>query len=192
MSALRLRPKEQKAPRSAAVLVPLMTGGELSVLFEVRSAAVYQPGEVCFPGGGMELGESPRDCALRETQEELGIAPEKVRIFAELEPYIHISSRTVYPVLGELSPDSAAHITQSEAEVAETFTAPLQWFRDHPPEVVGYDMVPDPDTIPEMLYPTVSRYRNRRKTLVWNYQGHLIWGLTARILQEVLQRVTEE
>lgn len=191
MGTLHLRPKEQKNPRSAAVLVPLMTGGELSVLFEVRSASVNQPGEICFPGGGMEPGETPVDCALRETEEELGIPPEKVRMFAELDPYIHISSRTVYPVLGELPVEVLSHMTRSEDEVAQTFTVPLQWFRDHPPEVLSYDMVPDPDTIPEVLYPTVSHYRNHRKTLVWVYQGHVIWGLTARILQEVLQRIVQ-
>lgn len=186
-----MRPKEQKAPPSAAVLVPLVTGGELSVLFEVRSASVRQPGEVCFPGGRMEAGETPRDCALRETREELSIPPEKIRLFASLEPYLHISGRAVYPVVGELSRDAVEHLIQNRAEVAETFTVPLEWLREHGPEMLGYDMVPDLDTIPEVLYPTVSRYRNRHKTPVWVYQGHVIWGLTARILQEVLQRMGE-
>ena len=52
-----------------AVLVPLVEhDGELSVLYEVRAATLRrQPGEVCFPGGRMEPGETPEVSALRET-----------------------------------------------------------------------------------------------------------------------------
>ena len=58
-----------------AVLVPVVEwNGKLHLLFEVRSDALRrQPGEVCFPGGRMEEGESPTQCALRETEEELAI-----------------------------------------------------------------------------------------------------------------------
>jgi len=58
-----------------AVLVPLVEReGKLRLLYEVRAQGMKrQPGEVCFPGGRMEPGEDPIACALRETQEELGI-----------------------------------------------------------------------------------------------------------------------
>ena len=58
------------ARRSYAVLVPLLrTADGLRLLFEVRAAALRQGGEVCFPGGRMEPGETPEECALRDTEE---------------------------------------------------------------------------------------------------------------------------
>ena len=63
-------------PADAAVLVPLvqLSSGP-ALLYEVRSGSVHQPGEICFPGGRVEPGENPVDTALRETYEEMALAP---------------------------------------------------------------------------------------------------------------------
>ena len=70
------------ARHSYAVLCPLVERPDgLHLLFEVRSAALHrQPGEVCFPGGRMEAGETPEQCALRETEEELAIPRQEVEV----------------------------------------------------------------------------------------------------------------
>ena len=68
-------PRLSGAKAAFAVLVPLVyEKGEPSLLFEVRADTLNrQPGEVCFPGGRMEGGETPLQCALRETEEELSL-----------------------------------------------------------------------------------------------------------------------
>lgn len=64
------------------MLIPLVEkDGELHLLFEVRAKHMEsQPGEICFPGGHVEQGENPKDAALRETFEELGIPTEKIEL----------------------------------------------------------------------------------------------------------------
>ena len=65
-----------------AVLCPFVETSEgPHLLFEVRAANLRQGGEVCFPGGRMEAGESPADCALRETEEELSIPRQEITLF---------------------------------------------------------------------------------------------------------------
>ena len=70
-----------KRPRPAAVLIPLLpNGNSYDVLFEVRSAGIAQPGDICFPGGTMEPGETPEVAAVRETTEELLVSREQIRV----------------------------------------------------------------------------------------------------------------
>ena len=100
------RPSLQQARGEFAVLVPLVEGPEgLSLLYEVRPAKLHHhSGEVCFPGGRMEPGETPRQCALRETREELGIPAERIELLGDLDFLYLRSEGLMYPVLARLDP----------------------------------------------------------------------------------------
>lgn len=78
---------EKEKIRRAAVLVPLIQkGGEYHVVFEVRAGSLKtQPGEICFPGGAVERGETPKQAAVRETMEELLINRCQIRVIAPLD-----------------------------------------------------------------------------------------------------------
>ena len=105
-----------------AILVPLVEAdhGD-ALLLEVRSQLVKQPGEVCFPGGKAESGESAAEAAVRETCEELGIGPETIEILSELPPLIMGDGRKVCPVSARLHIDGIDGLRVSEDEVAEVF-----------------------------------------------------------------------
>ena len=71
-----------------AVLIPLIEreDGNVDVLFETRAQELdAQPGEICFPGGAMEGGESPLETALRETCEEIGVAADDIEIIGQMD-----------------------------------------------------------------------------------------------------------
>lgn len=167
----------------AAVLIPLVeTEYGTAILFEVRSDNVPQPGEICFPGGRIEEGETATEAALRETWEELGIPPEKITVVRELEPDITLRGNVIQPILGKLDSSILNDIVLSDGEVKEIFLVPEEWFRDVP--VREYYLR---DEIPEALAAYMKNYPDLEfKTFYWEYEGHGIWGLTARMLRRYI------
>lgn len=180
------------ASRSYAVLCPLVEGKDgLRLLFEVRAPQLRQGGEVCFPGGKMEPGESPADCALRETEEELSIPRGEVKLLGTPDFICNQRGFLLRPVLGLVSPAGFAALRPSPAEVAEAFTAPLAFFRETEPDLRRYALVPQvPEDFP---YGPVGIPRDypwscgRVEVPIWYYQGRAIWGMTARLVQEIIR-----
>ena len=173
-----------------AVLCPLVEMPDgLHILFEVRAAGLRQAGEVCFPGGRMEAGETVAQCALRETEEELGIPAPEVQLLGETDFLCNQRGFLLRPVIGLVSEAGMAALRPSPAEVAEVFTVPLRFFKETPPEVYGYDLVPQiPDDFPYEalgIDPSYPWNRGRNDVPAWHYEGHIIWGMTARILRDI-------
>lgn len=180
-----------------AVLCPLVEKEDgLHFLLEVRAAGLRQGGEICFPGGRAEEGESPEACALRETFEELAIPPAEVELIGKSDFLCHPGNFILQPVLGIVSPAGLAAMQPASAEVAEVFTVPVSWLRDNPPQVFSYDLKPEMKD--NALYDALGispdyRWRSGRADVpVWHYEGHVIWGMTARILRNILQRLEQE
>lgn len=179
------------ARHSYAVLCPLVEKEDgPHLLFEVRAAGLRQGGEVCFPGGRMEAGETPEQCALRETQEELSIPAETVTLLGRTDFICNQRGFLLCPVLGLVSPDGMAALRPSADEVAETFTVPLDFFRTTPPQVYTYDLLPHvPEDFPYEAVGISREYpwaAGQVEVPVWQYEGHAIWGMTARIAQHLI------
>ncbi|MDD3346157.1 CoA pyrophosphatase [Oscillibacter sp.] len=178
---------------SYAVLCPLLERPDgLHLLFEVRAAHLRQGGEVCFPGGKMEAGETASVCALRETQEELSIPPSTVRLLGTPDFICNQKGFLLQPVLGLVSPAGLTAMRPSPAEVAEVFTVPLSFFRETAPALYGYELSPQvPENFP---YESVGIPRSypwshgHVEVPVWHYEGHVIWGMTARIARAVAEK----
>lgn len=177
---------------SYAVLCPLAETAEgLSLLYEVRAAALRQGGEVCFPGGRQEPGESPADCALRETEEELAIPRTAVRVIGAMDFIANQRGFLLRPFLGLVSEEGLGAMRPSPAEVAEAFTIPLAFLRETPPEVWSYALAPQvPEDFP---YERVGIPRDypwaagRVEVPVWHFRGHVLWGMTARITWDIVR-----
>ena len=180
------------ARHSYAVLCPLVERPEgLHLLFEVRARNLSQGGEVCFPGGRAEAGESPVACALRETEEELSIPPSAVTVLGTPDFICNQMGFLLRPVLGLVSPAGLAALRPSPDEVAEVFTAPLSFFAETAPEPWRYELVPQvPEDFP---YESVGIPRDYPwnhgwvDVPVWYWQGHAVWGMTARLVRDLIK-----
>jgi 8-oxo-dGTP pyrophosphatase MutT (NUDIX family) len=135
----------------AAVLVPIYrdTDNRLRVVFIRRAPGGVHGGELAFPGGKFEATDnSMRFTALRETHEEIGLAPESVRILTELPPITtKFSGFKIYPFLGAITP---SNWVIDENEVAEVIDFDLESLTDsarYGEEVVHYDSWPEPRII---------------------------------------------
>lgn len=173
-----------------AVLCPLVEQPDgLRLLFEVRAAGLSQGGEVCFPGGRLEPGEAPAEAALRETEEELSIPRREVQLLGTPDFLCSQRGFLLRPHLGLVSPAGFASLSPSASEVAEVFTVPVAFFRDTPPELYSYDLLPQPPLdFPYEEVGVSQDYpwaRGKVDVPVWYWQGHAIWGMTARIVRHI-------
>ncbi len=177
-----------------AVLLPLVENeGEVEVLFEVRSLSLRrQPGEISFPGGKMENGDgSPKTTAVRETAEELGLPREEIEVIHDLGVIVPPYQMAIHTFVGILK--RAELISFNPEEVQEVFTVPLETLLAQEPEVYELDLRLIPDkNFPYQHITGGKEYRFRRKKIpeyFFFYKNYVIWGLTARILQQFLQLV---
>lgn len=177
---------------TSAVLIPLIDiGGELNILFEKRALSIaVQPGEICFPGGRREEGETPIETAVRETCEELLIRPEQIEVLGSLDPETAPIGAPLWPFVGLLKD---YHGTFSPAETDHIFTVPLSWFAEHPPKCYMTQMVTVPgEDFPYDLIPGGRDYpwtKRRREIYFYRHPQAVIWGVTGGILHQFLELV---
>ncbi|UEM04640.1 CoA pyrophosphatase [Skermanella rosea] len=153
--------------RHAAVLVPLVERPDgMTVIFTQRTAHLAaHAGQISFPGGGMEpTDQDALACALRETSEEIGLAPERVEVAGRLDTYVTRTGFEITPIVGFVRPPFI--LNPDPFEVAEVFEVPLDFF----------------------LKPGAARKETRqfqgtqRYFYVFPYEHRYIWGATAGML----------
>lgn len=159
----------------AAVLLPIIERPSgLTVLFTVRAVGLrHHAGQVSFPGGRLDPCDlGPREAALRESAEEIGLSAELVEVAGYLPNYLTITGFSVTPVVGFVRPEFEPR--PDAKEVSEAFEVPLE----------------------AVLEPANMRLRHKRLLGVklpyfeMPWEEHRIWGATAAMLvtfREILQ-----
>lgn len=179
-----------------AVLLPLIQqDDEMFVLFEVRSLQLRrQPGEICFPGGKMDLcDQSPRETAIRETCEELGIEREHITHIVPLDYMFSPFGMVIYPFVAFVD---IANMQINEKEVEDVFTVPLTFFVETNPQIYRVQFEPKPeDDFPFDDIPGGREYNWRPRHMeehFYYYKDKVIWGLTAKIVYHFTQLIQKE
>jgi 8-oxo-dGTP pyrophosphatase MutT (NUDIX family) len=168
---LRHRKKEKitgKNLRASAVLIPLFYNqGQCHVLFTERSDAVnFHKGQVCFPGGTQESSDSSLlQTALREIEEEISLKAKDVEILGELDDSVTLTSNYVISPFVAFIPHPYP-FKADDREIKEIFSVPLSFLMDEA--------------------------NSRQDSYDYEYEGHIIWGATARILRQFIDLLKSE
>ncbi len=161
------------ASKPAAVLVPVVDRGEPMVLLTIRTQQLAShAGQVAFPGGKIDPDDdSPLAAALREAEEEIGLAPALVEPLGYLDLYLTFSGFRILPMVARVKPDFA--LVLNPWEVTETFEVPLTF----------------------LMNPANHQRRSRdwkgitREFYAMPFENHYIWGITAGILRNLYERI---
>ncbi|CUS43924.1 MAG: CoA pyrophosphatase [Pseudomonadota bacterium] len=165
---------DQSAPlMNAAVLVAVTDRSRPGVILTQRTDNLSRhPGQVAFPGGRIDPGDSGAiDAALREAEEEIALPRDRVIVIGEADRYRTVTGFDVTPVIGIVPPDLI--LIPSAAEVAQVFEVPLDFVLDAANHVEA----------------TVEWQGRNRHYYEINWDGHRIWGATAAMIVNLSRRL---
>lgn len=156
----------------SAVLVPIYNKeGQCHIIFTQRTDKVkVHKGQISFPGGACQEGESRLETALRESQEEIDLAPADVEVLGELDDAVTLDSNyVVTPFVGVIP---WPHKLKADGwETDEIIEVPIAALLDEKSREEKDEVVEGK--------PVTSYF--------YNYKGRVIWGATARILRQFLE-----
>ncbi|ENP8317994.1 CoA pyrophosphatase [Vibrio vulnificus] len=160
--------------RDAAVLIGFVEREQgLNVILTKRASHLkHHPGQISFPGGKYEESDrSLQATALRETREEIGIAPNAISIFGQMPELVTVSRFKVTPILAFVEPNYQIVIDKNEVD--EVFEVPANHLLDT-----------------QKLKSAQFRVnQSHHRVFAIPYQHHFIWGMTAQIIQAMQQQI---
>lgn len=164
--------------RPAAVLIPIYQNenDDWHVLYTRRTDELEEHrGQVSFPGGLIEDGDGDaQQAALRETFEEIGIQPDDVEILGALDSLLTVTQFQIVPIVGRIPWPYKFNLNTSE--VTKVFSVPINWLSDPENLEIRYRQAVVPGRDIPVYY-----FRP--------YLGEIIWGATARITLNLLERI---
>lgn len=175
--------------RASVAILLVENNEELSIIFEVRGKNLReQPGDVCFPGGKIDNGETPEEAVIREIKEELGLCNDDIEIIKELDTLIRYNGLIIHPFLGVIK--NSKNIKLNKDEVQEVFYVPVDYLlKSEPIKVTNLVKVERAEDFPYDLIVQGKNYKFRDgkyESIFYKYNNYVIWGITAQMLKSFL------
>lgn len=188
------QPKPEGEYRRCSVMLLLFQqNGQLELLFTKRAMHLtYQPGDICFPGGRAERGETPLQTAYREIEEEVGLRKEDLSLLGQIDYIVTYVGTIITPFVALVDKAiSPSDLNVNPEEIGEIFTVPLSYFFQTTPKksYLRYEHVLDKD-FPVDFIRNGKNYPFAKPKLVhyfYSYGPYVIWGITARMARNFVQ-----
>lgn len=179
----------------SSVLLPLVYhDDQWQILYQVRSPHVSQPGEVSFPGGRLEPGETPLEAALRETEEEIGFPVENIEVLGEIDRVAN-GKLMVYCHVGILKDFDESKLNINHFEVDSIFFRPVDFFIENPPKIYQFEIERKfdehfPSNQFQSLSKTVYKKGTTKSSLpYYDFHEATLWGLTAQLTRHFVELI---
>lgn len=183
-----------KFRKSAVMIIIVNEDGVDKLVLEKRALTLAkQPGDICLPGGGIDPGETPREAAVRETREELGLTEDEIDVIGPMDFFISPYGQIMYPFVARTK---VTEFFFSPFEVDSVLKVPLDFFIETEP--MRYDMDVSPEIGDDFPYDLIQNGRQYKFSkgvstqYFYKYQGHVIWGFTARVVKSFIDIIREE
>ena len=180
-----------------AVMIPLiLEDDQWKIIYELRAMDLKrQPGEISFPGGRVEKGETFRQAAIRETMEELLIERKNINLIGELDYLVSNGSYTIYCFMGIITEIEAKDINPNKGEVDHIFTVPLEFFMKNQPDEYFLKLETKKNAeFPYNLIPNGEDYNfnsGKHSVLFYKYKDYNIWGYTAKMTRHFMNIIKD-
>lgn len=182
---------ENSEYKKYSVMIPIVNiNGEMNVIFETRAKSLRsQPGEISFPGGGIESGEDSLDAAIRETCEELNLKTSDMDVLGQMDTLVTQHNKIIYTFVCYIHDN--VNIEPSLDEVDHVFYVPIKYFIETKPLISFANIT----TVYEGAFPLGMGQGEdytwdvgKNKIYFYKYNDYIIWGITAKILLNLIER----
>lgn len=174
------------------ITIPLINrNGSLELIYELRASTLRrQPGEISFPGGRIEKGETFKEGAIRECMEELCIDRENISVLGEIDIMITEYKALIHTFVVLIDGIEFEDIKANKGEVEKLFTIPIDFLMENSPKVYDIELeVKNSNAFPYDLIPNGRDYEwdlRNEDVCFYKYEDYVIWGLTGKLTRNFI------
>lgn len=192
--------------KTAVLILLIFVNGEYHFVFQKRAPHIRQNGEICFPGGVFDATDgTPNRTAIRETEEEMGIPADKIRVLGVVDSKLSSIGAAVHAFVGVAEIEGLWEISPNKDEVEYVFSVPVSHFEQCEPQIYRPLLKVHPSVVDEktgqetILFPAAELGLPEKYSKPWGVLRHtiyvykveqgIIWGITARFIVNVIDKL---